>query len=189
MQLRPLPGTLSCELSVVQQLLVLLNNLSGARRRANAGGRMREPGSAAQEVHTEGGVVAYKGSGQGRVRKGRTMMRDWLRTFLFTAVLALDTTTISVDKRLLEEVFACFYFLLWLLVLLKLPVARGACRALVRWKREKERKKGVGGRGGGGEGRAASGKLGSDIETVPYPYRSVGRPWGLGCGLDGVPKG
>lgn len=40
-----------------------------------------------------------------------------------------------------------------------------------------------------GEGRAASGKLGSDIETVPYPYRSVGRPWGLGCGLDGVPKG
>ena len=30
--------------------------------------------------------MAYKGSGQGRVRKGRTMMRDWLRTFLFTAV-------------------------------------------------------------------------------------------------------
>ncbi len=49
------------------------------------------------------------------------------------------------------------------------------------WKREKERKKGVGGRGGG--------KLESDIETVPYPYRSVGQPWGLGCGLDGVPKG
>jgi hypothetical protein len=30
MQLRPLLGTLSCELSVVQQLLVLLNNLSVA---------------------------------------------------------------------------------------------------------------------------------------------------------------
>jgi hypothetical protein len=26
------------------------------------------------------------------------------------------------------------------------------------------------------EGRGASGKLGNDIETVPYPYRSVGQP-------------
>jgi hypothetical protein len=40
----------------------------------------------------------------------------------------------------------------------------------------------------GEEGRGASSSFGNDIETVPYPYRSVGQPRELGCRRDEVVK-
>jgi hypothetical protein len=52
-----------------------------ALRGAKADGRMKEPRGAAQEAHTEEGWWRARGSEQRGDGEGRTMMRDWPRTF------------------------------------------------------------------------------------------------------------
>jgi hypothetical protein len=85
--------TQNCELrtasrepsAVQQQQQQHLNThclLPRALRGAKADGRMKEPRSAAQEAHTEEGWWrARGGANRGGGGEGRTMMRDWPRTF------------------------------------------------------------------------------------------------------------
>ena len=101
-------------------------------------------------------------------------MRDWLRTFLFTAVwlwTRRQSPSINDCWKKSLPLFLCP-------ALAARAVEVAGAEEYVPSSRPSggEKKKGRKEEEEGGRGRGASGKLGNDIETVPYSYRPVGQP-------------